>query len=264
MHSIISPHQEPEEVFLPLSPKRYADFYSIEMDSFYKDIQFYKNNIAADAKVLELGCGTGRISHNLAQSGRKVTGLDLSIDMLQRAKSRIQTDVHYVCMDMCQIGFVSQFDHIIIPYNTLNLLCHKSAIICCLQEARRLLKPRGTLLFQVHIPQIPETEKHEKIFQFQMLTLPDNRGKLIKESIRSFAPETESFYLNERYRLRTTGSNAEKKDFQHTIQLADFSFAQWVQIVQDSGLRPLSLFSDYNNRPFDSTSDVLLLAITSK
>ena len=261
MHSSNSPHQEPEEVFLPLSPKRYADFYSIEMDSFYKDIQFYKNNISVNSRVLELGCGTGRICNNLAQSGRKVTGLDLSIDMLQRAKSRQQTAVQYICMNMCQMAFSCKFDHIIIPYNTLNLLCQKSLIISCLQEAQKLLKPRGTLLFQVHIPQIPETEKHRKIFQFQMLTLPQNGGKLIKESIRSFSPETESFYLNERYRLRTSYSNAEKKDFQHTLQLADFSFNTWLQIIKTSGFQPISFFGDYNNRPFNGTNDTLLLAI---
>jgi len=94
-----------------------------------------------------------------------------------------------------------------------------------------------------------------------MLTLPQNGGKLIKESIRSFSPETERFYLNERYRLRTSYSNAEKKDFQHTLQLADFSFNTWLQIIKTSGFQPISFFGDYNNRPFNGTNDTLLLAI---
>lgn len=110
MHTPHTQHKEPEEVFLPLSPSRYAEFYSLEMDKHTSDICFYLNNSAEYSKVLELGCGTGRISRELSKTCRNVTGLDLSHEMLQLATSHDTNGTDYICMDMCQMAFTTQFD----------------------------------------------------------------------------------------------------------------------------------------------------------
>jgi len=42
--------------------------------------------------VLEVGCGTGKNTHLLAQLGKRVCALDLSMGMLEQAKRKIQSD----------------------------------------------------------------------------------------------------------------------------------------------------------------------------
>jgi len=264
MHTPHTPHKEPEEVFLPLSPSRYAEFYSLEMDKHTSDICFYLNNSAEYSKVLELGCGTGRISRELSKTCRNVTGLDLSHEMLQLATSHDTNGTDYICMDMCQMAFTTQFDHIIIPYNTLNLLRTESAILQCLQQANSLLTSTGSLLFQVYLPERSLLKQTEKLFQFQMLSLPDNTGKLIKESIRSFTSDTDIFSLEERYRVRPSDPDSKKEDLHHIFQLAGFSFEKWISLIKFSHFKVTALFGDYSNRPFDKAKDRLLLAIVSK
>ena len=58
---IFDSHQEPEEVFLPLSSERYCQFYDLEMAGFEDDLPFYRQRITASDAVLELGCGSGRL-----------------------------------------------------------------------------------------------------------------------------------------------------------------------------------------------------------
>ncbi len=263
MHPSHTPHREPEEVFLPLTPQRYAEFYSLEMDKFCKDIDFYKKNIEPASTVLELGCGTGRISRALS-STHTMFGLDLSLAMLQQAKQKQILEAGYVCMDMTQMAFQKLFDHIIIPYNTLNLLQSRDRTIDCLQQIRPLLSPHGSLLFQIYIVGKEMQERGDKkLFQFQMFSLPTGSGKLIKESIRSYNPEQEIITLEERYRIRPVTPHSCKEDLRHSLHLSGFSLEKWLSILKDAGFNRLSLYGGYDNRPFKEEHDSLLLVKAS-
>src|SRR5207244_10712045 len=65
-----------------------ADYYdeSPIVKGRLQDVAFYRN-AARDFgdPILELGCGTGRITMALAEAGKRITGLDLSGRMLERA-----------------------------------------------------------------------------------------------------------------------------------------------------------------------------------
>lgn len=60
-----------------------AGFYDWRMAGDVEDVPFYVE-LAKESggPVLELGCGTGRVTLPIAESGTEVVGLDLSPDML--------------------------------------------------------------------------------------------------------------------------------------------------------------------------------------
>jgi len=65
-----------------------ADYYdeSPVVSSRLQDVAFYRDAVREFGDpVLELGCGTGRITMALAEAGKRITGLDLSERMLERA-----------------------------------------------------------------------------------------------------------------------------------------------------------------------------------
>lgn len=260
MNDSFADHKEPEEIFLPLSEERYAQFYSIEMDNFEKDIHFYQKHCKKGSTVLELGCGTGRISRALTASGCSVIGLDLSLAMLQQAGNHTNKSPFYVCMDMTKMVLSTSFDHILIPYNTLNLLRDPAGITRCLQQVRTLIKPDASLLLQLHIPdkELIALNGHKR-FQFQTFSLNNGQGKLIKETLRSFNSNTNEIRLEERYRARPAGNIRQREDFSHVLHLAGFPLQQWLNILQGNGFQQLSLFGDYDSRPFQAEQDSLLL-----
>ncbi|MBU0943458.1 MAG: class I SAM-dependent methyltransferase [Proteobacteria bacterium] len=253
-------HKEPEEIFLPLGEVRYAEFYSIEMAGFVQDIGFYRSHCAQGSRVLELGCGTGRISQALASSGCHVTGLDFSPPMLAHAQRHKTSTPLYVCMDMTRMAFNLQFDHILIPYNTLNLLRDESAIRSCLRQVHDLLQPRGTLLFQLYIPDRQLIEGNgRKLFQFQVFPLAQSQGKLIKETLRWFLPEQNEIILEERYRYRPITEGSVKEDLSHRLTLAGFPRQQWLDLLDKTGFPNPTLYGDYNSRPSQPGKESLLL-----
>jgi SAM-dependent methyltransferase len=82
-------------------------------------------------RVLEVGCGTGGFSRALANRGHKVTGLDLSPEMIRVARQRLETahQVQFVCGDFLNdsVGGDDLFD-CVVSIATLHHLDLKGAV----------------------------------------------------------------------------------------------------------------------------------------
>lgn len=70
-------------------------------------------------RVLEPGCGSGRMLEALAQRGVEVTGIDLSEPMLELARQRLGGRGAIVLADMTEFELGEAFDGAVCPINTL-------------------------------------------------------------------------------------------------------------------------------------------------
>ena len=129
--------------------KSYDDF--IKRDSLLPDglLGLIKSTKAEN--ILEFGCGTGSVAVGLSLEGYRVTAVDLSADMLEKARSKSRkynSRTEFITGDIAGINLSRQYDLLLCLGNTLPLI-HK------LPDARRLitnfarhLKPGGTLIIQ--------------------------------------------------------------------------------------------------------------------
>jgi SAM-dependent methyltransferase len=115
--------------------------------------QFYLSEaIEGRGRVLELGCGTGRLSILLARNGIDVVGADLSMSMLEAARAKAlaaEIEVQFVQADMRHFDFTSQFATILIPGNSLLHLLTIDELKQCFACVRRHLAPGGRLVFDI-------------------------------------------------------------------------------------------------------------------
>ena len=96
-------------------------------------------------RALDVACGTGDIAFVLAERGARVTGLDLTLRMLQlaRAKALSRPAVAFTTGDMMALPFGdAQFDLVTAGYGLRNVPSLQPAI----DEIRRVLRPGGLLL----------------------------------------------------------------------------------------------------------------------
>jgi SAM-dependent methyltransferase len=253
---IFDRHQEPDECFLPLSSERYCQFYDMEMCDFQADLHFYLERVTIPGAILELGCGSGRLSRQLAAAGAAVIAVDLSCSMLHLARLKTRTNISYLCMDMTELGLSGKFDTVIIAYHTLNLLVNRNRIKRCLQQIRAVLRQGGRLLLQLFIPdQTLLTLGAKKLFQFQIIEQPGG-GKVIKETRRGYADE--QLILEERYRVRPRQPGAVNEDLSHTLHLAAFPAETWQGLLHDAGFRIHRQFSGYMLASFIPGRDTCL------
>jgi SAM-dependent methyltransferase len=104
--------------------------------------------------ILELGCGTGRITVPIAQDGHHVVGLDRSAAMLERAERRARradVEVRWVEGDMRAFSFNEAFALIFVAFNSF-LMLEPDDRWSCLARVREHLAPRGRFAIDVFQP----------------------------------------------------------------------------------------------------------------
>ena len=126
------------------------------------DLQFYL--ALADRpglRILELGCGTGRISIPLARAGHWVTALDLSPAMLARLAAKLHEEdesvrgrLTIVNAAMEDFSLEGSFDLVLIPFRAFQHLLGSASQRSCLRAVRRHLAEAGRLVFDVFDPNL--------------------------------------------------------------------------------------------------------------
>lgn len=135
--------------------ENYAHQY--EREGFTKgtlgEVDFVEQELERDRskRILDVGCGTGRHSIELARRGYDVTGIDLSPAMLARARENAAAAgcrISFIQADARSLSFTEEFDVVI-------MLCEGGFPLMetdemnyeILRSAARALKPHGTFIF---------------------------------------------------------------------------------------------------------------------
>ena len=118
----------------------------IHVDQVETELAIRLLPVEAGMKVLDAGCGTGNFSIKLAQSGAAVTGIDISLEMLKRAKEKTEETglvIDYRKMDLTRLEFSEAYFDCIISMAVFEFIQMPEKVM---GELFRVLKPGGYLL----------------------------------------------------------------------------------------------------------------------
>jgi len=117
-----------------------------EVDFIEKELDFNKS-----ANILDIGCGTGRHSLELARRNYSVTGIDLSEAMISRAKEHAKSEnlkIKFIVKDAREFNFNGKFDlAIMICEGAFPLMETDEMNYSILKNAYCSLKPGGKFIF---------------------------------------------------------------------------------------------------------------------
>lgn len=103
--------------------------------------------------VLDLACGTGSMTVELADRGYDMIGVDLSEDMLNEAYTRsIGKGILYLCQDMRSFELYGTVGAAVCCLDSMNYLLSEDDLSACLKTLHNYLDPDGVLLFDVNTP----------------------------------------------------------------------------------------------------------------
>ena len=134
----------------------WADWYDVFYSSVgVDDVEFYVELAqASGGPVLEIGCGTGRVSLPIAAAGIDVVGVDFSTAMLEKAREQATKTkghggaVEFVQGDMRTLALDRHFPLVIIPARTMNEL---NRLISDREEPVEILMTpaKGQVMFRI-------------------------------------------------------------------------------------------------------------------
>ncbi|MHA2271281.1 MAG: class I SAM-dependent methyltransferase [Candidatus Hodarchaeales archaeon] len=112
------------------------------------EVQFVLDQLSPSYKVLELGCGYGRVLQKLASKAKTVSGIDTSVVSLEFAKAFLanQSSVDFFLMNAGSLGFQDQcFDVVVAIQNGISAF--KVDPHQLVQESLRVTRNGGKVLF---------------------------------------------------------------------------------------------------------------------
>jgi ubiquinone/menaquinone biosynthesis C-methylase UbiE len=132
------------------SVQRYSDI--IEKGLFEQESEAVAYFDQPPSRVLDLGCGAGRTTKQLAEAGFDVVGLDVSRGMVE-AGSELAAGPEYVHASATHIPFENEsFDNVLFAFNGIDYLPTESDRETALLEIHRVLKDDGWFVFCSHNP----------------------------------------------------------------------------------------------------------------
>jgi SAM-dependent methyltransferase len=236
----------------------YAPFYDWENARTLgrRDVGFW-TRIAGRTSgvVLELGCGTGRISKPLVAAGVDLIGIDRSSEMLARLRGagRRSFRAPVVRGDIRTLPFADEtFAAVIAPYGVLQSLTQPADLARTLASVSRVLSPGGTLGIDI-VPDVPNWREYSNRVQLRgrdgaaQLTLIES----VRQDRRRRLTTFEQCYLERR--------NGRTREHRFELAFRTVSVPQMTKALSRAGFGVTAVLGDYDGRPWDPRADVWII-----
>jgi ubiquinone/menaquinone biosynthesis C-methylase UbiE len=246
----------------------YAPFYDWENARTVgrADIPFWQKLASrARGRVLELGCGTGRLSVPIARAGVSLVGVDRSAPMLARAQRKARAvrtgaggrrcgRVTLVRADIRALPFgAKRFPMVIAPYGVLQSLVRPRDLSAVLASVSRVIEPGGTFAIDL-VPDVPNWDEYKDHVTFRGRARGGIHLTLI-ESVRQ--DRRRKLTIFEQRFVERRGRRVAEHRFYLTFRT--IPIRSMVGFVERAGFSVETLLGDYRGRPWDARADAWIL-----
>lgn len=137
----------------------FAEYYdSLTSNVSYDETAKYVADILSENGIkkgilLDLACGTGTMSVQMAKRGYEVIGIDNSPEMLSEAREKAyeaKEDILFLCQDMCDIDLYGTVECTICLLDSLNHLESEEELLAAFKGVSLFTVPGGLLIFDVN------------------------------------------------------------------------------------------------------------------
>ena len=139
----------------------FADLYDalmddVDYDAWYEYYLALLGRMGVVPRTLcDCACGTGSMAVRFAERGIRVTGVDLSGEMLARAQEKARkrgVQVMFVRQDMCALALPRPVDALVCACDGVNYLLEDAQLAAFFKRAHASIRPGGALAFDISSP----------------------------------------------------------------------------------------------------------------
>jgi SAM-dependent methyltransferase len=242
----------------------YAAFYDWENAQTVgrRDVAFWQGVATrVGGRVLELGCGTGRVLVPLARAGVSIVGVDRSAPMLARGRARVRrlrtkVSAQLVRGDIRDLPFGGgpTFDLVIAPYGILQSLLRDADLARVLASIARVLAPGG--LFGIDlVPDVPNWSEYARKVTLRSARGPRGAPITLVESVRQDRARRLTFFDQE----FTEGWGRERSVRRFSLTFRTVGVPALRRRLERAGFAIDAVLGSYDGEPWDPRADTWVI-----
>lgn len=231
---------------------RNGRIYNAQHKNFKVDIPFYIGQCTKHGgPVLELACGTGRVTIPIAKEGIDITGIDISPGMLTVAKENAEEmaiKIVFIRADIRKFNLRKKFSVIIFPFNAIAHLYDIKDITACLNCVKKHLKPNGKFIFDFFNPRLDILLRdRSKRYPTSKFTDPDSGKKIIITENNEYDRKTQINHIKWYY-------NIGGRKFVEALNMRVYFPRELDSILLYNGFKINHKYGDFDCSKFSSAS----------
>lgn len=228
------------------------------------DLPFYLREATSGGDVLELMCGTGRVSLPLAQAGIKLTCVDASSEMLAVLKEKLArqtgllSEVQVIQMDVRQLALPQQFDLVLLPFQSFGEITSPVEQQQALSHIRRYVRDGGRFICTLHNPHVRRTTADGQLRLLGRFPMAEDRATLLLWGLASYDAATqvvEGVQLYEEY----DGAGVMQRKRLLDMRFALLARDQFEARAVAAGFRVAAFYGDYDSSSFKEETSPFMI-----
>ncbi len=238
------------EEYFYISGQHYDNM--IKSRNTYEAIPFYiKQAKKYGGPILDLACGTGRITIPISKEGIQIVGLDFSVKMLEQAKRNSKdnnVEIEWVEADMTDFNLNRKFSTITMPAAAMNWVLENKGIENCLNSIKDHLNQDGKFIFSVFNPNFEIMMRDpSKKYKRKGYPDPDGKGNVVVTETHNYDKATQIMHYTSYHKLKN-------EEIVKKLKLRIF-FPQELDMLLDyNGFKIDYKYGNFDEEPFNSDS----------
>ncbi|MDJ0974248.1 MAG: methyltransferase domain-containing protein [Planctomycetota bacterium] len=209
--------------------------------------------LGADARVLDVACGEGRYARALGRLGLRMTGVDISRDLLLEAKERspmLPGAPQYVLRDMRKLPFYRQFEGAISMFTSFGYFDADAEDLATFKGVARALVPGGRFVLDF---------MNEAKVRSALVEEESREMGSMRIDIRRWIDEDASSGPRVEKRLQGISSHTGLTELEVYESVRLYTPDEVDQLLEQAGLTPVGeRLGDVDGSPFDAMADRLV------
>jgi ubiquinone/menaquinone biosynthesis C-methylase UbiE len=240
----------------------YDEYVNVSIDHSF----FFNETQKESGKILELMCGTGRVSIPLLEKGIELTCIDYSRGMLNKFAEKISGKPYnpeLLEMDVCDFKLPGRFSLIFIPFNSFSEIISVEDQIKALHNIFNHLENNGRFICTLHNPTIRSKTIDGSLKFLGKFPLKNGNGNIAITYTNSLKQETDIVTGCQFYDFYDINDKIIEKR-QMEINFSLISKAKFEQMALKAGFKIDKVYGDYSYSEFHDSGSPFMIYILRK
>ncbi len=146
--------------------------------------QLFFSRVARGSEVLDVCCGSGHVTKELVKRGYRVTGVDISADLIALAQQQLpETEFHV--QDVCSLRLGARYDAALSTFDSLNHILSLADLESAFRHVHGVLKPNAVFVFDMNLHEAYTVDLQDWVVDIHDNSVGIVRGKYDRDARRA-------------------------------------------------------------------------------